>query len=401
MTLPKEITDIIDQLVKTDGLTKQKRSLVVQMAISMGVDKNDIYQYIDEAERAKSHTIVVGQVQEDETVLDLTQPTSPPYQPTPKASEQNATPPKESDGYTIPQKIQDLTALALQDRVLTFNEREVIVQAAIKAGVFETRINEYLDNALQERLKSYTKEDLQHCPHCGAQTPLISDKCLFCGTVLRVEGKTAAPINITGEEARIIQQENRQTDIERHNIKNCPDCGAPFPLISNVCPSCGHILHEQTGSALNIDTLIEGINSSHNKMKAVPMPNLVEMLKHYFGLIACFLWLASSNLISNEIIAGYATTAFFIAALVGLIMWRKSTFKNANDTYHEAKNDFQKYLRMVSTFYGNHTDAKNLIAQFSDTLKLYEQTYKSSQQKLALYAIIALVVLLIPFIFFN
>lgn len=47
MTIPKEITDIIDQLVKSDGLTKQKRNLLVQMAISMGVDKNDIYQYID------------------------------------------------------------------------------------------------------------------------------------------------------------------------------------------------------------------------------------------------------------------------------------------------------------------------------------------------------------------
>ena len=57
MTIPKEIKDIIDNAVKNGELTKQKRNLVVQMAMSMGVDKNDVYQYIDEAERAKAQKL--------------------------------------------------------------------------------------------------------------------------------------------------------------------------------------------------------------------------------------------------------------------------------------------------------------------------------------------------------
>ena len=57
MTIPKEIKDIIDNAVKNGELTKQKRNLVVQMAMSMGVDKNDVYQYIDEAERVKAQKL--------------------------------------------------------------------------------------------------------------------------------------------------------------------------------------------------------------------------------------------------------------------------------------------------------------------------------------------------------
>jgi hypothetical protein len=54
---------------------------------------------------------------------------------------------------------------------------------------------------------------------------------------------------------------------------------------------------------------------------------------------------------------------------------------------------------MVNTFYGNHLEAKALIGHFSEALNLYEQNYKDNQKKLARFALIALIVLLLPFVF--
>ncbi|MBQ2097476.1 MAG: hypothetical protein II480_04810, partial [Bacteroidales bacterium] len=81
----------------------------------------------------------------------------------------------------VSKHIAGLTALALQDRILTYKERQVIVKEAVKEGTSLQEINSYLDDALTERLKSFSKEELKHCPYCGAQIPLLSDVCLFCG----------------------------------------------------------------------------------------------------------------------------------------------------------------------------------------------------------------------------
>ena len=145
----------------------------------------------------------------------------------------------------ISKKILDLAHLALSDRVLTYTERQTIVKAALEEGTPASEINSVLDNMLTQRLKSYTKEELRNCPHCGAQIPLISDTCLFCGGSLNSDSQPTPPTpTVTGAEAEIIQHENLSTAAEHRNIKHCPDCGAPYPLVSNICPQCGHVLHE-------------------------------------------------------------------------------------------------------------------------------------------------------------
>ena len=305
----------------------------------------------------------------------------------------------------IPKHIIDLTALALQDRVLTFKEREVIVKAATKAGVFEERINEYLDNALQERLKSYSKEDLQHCPHCGAQTPLISDRCLFCGTDLKSGPRPSEiPLGISGTEAEIIEAENINVEIKRHSITNCPDCGAPYPLISNICPSCGHILHEQSDSQLNISNLIESINGSFTTLKNTPNPGFSDMLKHYFGLVSLFLCLACIGFLNTTpecSIYLYGGIGFFVLAIFGILLLPKSPVNKADDNYFAALHDFQRGMRAVSTFYGSNSEAKKFMEQFSETLDIYERNRKANRLKIAICTGIMLAALCIPFAFID
>ncbi|MBP5368081.1 MAG: hypothetical protein J6Z01_06505 [Bacteroidales bacterium] len=106
----------------------------------------------------------------------------------------------------VSQHIIDLTNLALTDRVLTYKERETIVDTAIKEGLTSEEINQYLDNALTERLKSFTKEELKCCPACGAQIPLISDMCPYCGNYLQnINSQLVSPTTIVGDDADIIR----------------------------------------------------------------------------------------------------------------------------------------------------------------------------------------------------
>lgn len=122
----------------------------------------------------------------------------------------------------ISNKIAKLTALAQKDRVLTYVERQTIVKAAIEEGVGEDEINAYLNKALEERMKTYSKEELTHCPTCGAQVPLISDECVYCGAKLKTAESVSGAIDISGEEADIIRQENRKTAEEQRNVRTCP-----------------------------------------------------------------------------------------------------------------------------------------------------------------------------------
>ena len=64
----------------------------------------------------------------------------------------------------ISDNIKKLIDLALSDRILTYKERLVIEDAALKEGISKQEINAYLDDALHERLKTYSKEQLRHCP---------------------------------------------------------------------------------------------------------------------------------------------------------------------------------------------------------------------------------------------
>ncbi len=72
----------------------------------------------------------------------------------------------------VSKKIVDLTRLALQDRVLTYTERQTIVK-------------------------------LRNCPSCGGQIPLISDQCLYCGTFLNQQPENVYSMDVVGEEAEL------------------------------------------------------------------------------------------------------------------------------------------------------------------------------------------------------
>lgn len=271
----------------------------------------------------------------------------------------------------LSQHIINLTRLALADRVLTYKERATIVDAAIKEGVTDDEINQYLDSALNERLKSYTKEELKCCPACGAQIPLISDMCPYCGNYLENidTQRVGPPILVIGDDADIIRSENMRVWQEKKNLKTCPDCGAPFPLLSNICLSCGHILHEQRGTELNIKTLIVKIEKSIRRLKNIPIPSILDILMYYGPTL-----LFSAAFLPSLINPNYVFFPVWFTVISIVLLFRGNidealTIQESDDYYYEALYTHKMYLRIVKTLYGNNKEARDLLDSYSSKIK--------------------------------
>ena len=301
----------------------------------------------------------------------------------------------------ISDNIKKLTDLALTDRILTYKERQVIAETALKEGISQQEINSYLDDALHERLKTYSKEQLKHCPHCGAQIPLISDVCLFCGESLEntepLPNQTATPpAYVEGKAAKIIQAENARTAVEQHNLKTCPDCGAPFPLVSNVCTHCGHILHEQQDSDLNVKRLIENIQQSIDEIKTTPQPTFWQVLWYrkniWIFLISSLLMIKLLQYTYRYVYSGYTLLFLFFGSLALLILSIVITKNNkkdppskiADDKFFAALHHKEMYENQITTLYGDNSEARAVLQQYAALTDNIKTERRGRQIKLTL-----------------
>ena len=305
-------------------------------------------------------------------------------------------------GYNlIWRKIKGLTMLALSDRVLTDLERKTIVKTAIQGGIKPNEINEYLFNALNQRLKSYTKVDLRDCPYCGAQIPLVSDECLYCGKPLEhIEGSNTVPFKISGPEAKIIVGENLRIEEERHNLKECPDCGAPFPLISNICPSCGHVLHERYENKLNIKNLLDNIMKSINRVNDAPKPKVYQILGYwlYYIILIMSVLIFIMALVFNSEVGKLIAMAGFCLSIVAVIFAPHNIRDShtpaqvADGEYYKARYAYEMYARQVETLYGDDPEAKPLLNKFASAIKrLKRERYQNRKRVTVIISLIAMV----------
>ena len=371
--IPQSIKEIIASAIANNQMTFAKKVELIQLAEKENIKHSLIEKYINRALRKH-----------------LSDYPSSGLQRCPDCKEfiTNETQLCPFCGYNlIWRKIKGLTMLALSDRVLTDLERKTIVKTAIQGGIKPNEINEYLFNALNQRLKSYTKVDLRDCPYCGAQIPLVSDECLYCGKPLEhIEGTNTEPFKISGAEAKIIVGENLRIEEERHNLKECPDCGTPFPLISNICPSCGHVLHERYENKLNIKNLLNNIMRSINRVNDAPKPKVYQIIGYWLFyillLISIFTFVTA---IAFQSEAGkMLAMAEIIASLFVMCMNAKDTrapAQIADGEYYKAQYAYEMYARQVETLYGDDPEARPLLKKFEAAIKRLKHERDSNRKR--------------------
>lgn len=299
----------------------------------------------------------------------------------------------------VSKKIVDLTRLALQDRVLTYTERQTIVKVALEEGVSEQEINAFMDNMLAQRLKSFTKEELRNCPSCGGQIPLISDQCLYCGTFLNQQPENVYRVDVVGEEADIIRSENEITQEQEPVLKNCPDCGAPFPMLSNICTHCGHVHHELRESDFNVKSLIENIEDSNETLLNAKPYTFGDVLMAHKGKIAMLsvVTFFIANQFYDLTIMVLLITILGGIGLTGLM--EKSLASEFDRVYFQSLSAFNEYTRYIKVFYGQNAEAKQYLSQFGDTIRNAARRRIVVGLYLALFVIIVLLLPFVPLLF--
>ncbi|MCR5453555.1 MAG: zinc ribbon domain-containing protein [Bacteroidales bacterium] len=293
----------------------------------------------------------------------------------------------------ISKQTLDLISLALQDRVLTFKEREVIVKTATNEGTPLEEINAVLDNMLTQRMKSYTKEELRSCPGCGHGVPLISDNCPYCGTLLKSsippppppQTSVPPPYNIS-KEAAIIRGENIRTAEEQK--KSCPKCGAPYPLVSNICAHCGYVLHEQRNSELNITKLISNIKDSISRLQSSPKPTLGDVALYRLPIIFAFLGAVASVFAfsTNSDMLHDIDTYLFGGAIIAMfaIKKEKSPVAQADSEFYDALHSHEMYSRTVNSLYGDDAEARQFLDSYSADINNVKRSRNKNRMILAL-----------------
>lgn len=303
----------------------------------------------------------------------------------------------------ISQNIISLTELALKDRVLTPVEKTTIINAAVAEGTSEEEVTQYINTALKHRLEShYSKDELKRCPSCGAQVPLIADKCLFCMQDLPVDAPKPPPyVKITSEEAAVINLENDFTAMQQRDIDKCPNCGADFPLISNVCPYCHHVLREQADSQTHINNLIHNINQSIQQLRNVPKPTFIEVVQFRIQLImfvVAAVLLVEAVAQSSATLAGWSAMCLCVS-IVALLVTKKenSPVANADNAYYNALYTQEMYSRTIDTLYGEDTEARNLLKSYDTEIATLKKSRDENRKKIAVtFLVIIAVAALLP-----
>jgi hypothetical protein len=293
----------------------------------------------------------------------------------------------------VPQNIIDLIHRALQDAVLTHNERKNIVRTAINQGVDKDEINDLMDEMFAQRLKSYTKEKLKRCPSCGAQIPLLSDDCFYCGEQLTVR-ESARPV-----------ETKRHTVKEEAAPNTCPDCGAQFPMISNICPYCGHVHHAQYDSEVNVYRLMESIDRTTQDLIDAPAP-VTSFLGKYVRFL-CIIMLCITlplNSALYDVLPGIVRVLLCLGLLIlgiPFIVLIVNDSASSNEASAEEKQylyarlEYNKYLRYVNAFYGDNDEAREYLKKLDAAVRKIERKRKFAILK---RIAIAVIVLILPFV---
>ena len=59
----------------------------------------------------------------------------------------------------------------------------------------------------------------------------------------------------------------------------CPVCGEELPLLSKVCPVCGHVINGEDGETLKAAEYIASLESKLSAIKKMPMPTFGQSFK--------------------------------------------------------------------------------------------------------------------------
>lgn len=177
----------------------------------------------------------------------------------------------------------------------------------------------------------------------------------------------------------------------------CPICKEEMPLLSKVCPLCGHVLESEDKQVVEFVNKLEKIL---HDIKALPQPSFVKsmgkvsiVMVPLLALIVLLLFFISS-------------AGIFLILSAILIIWsivlfvKKIRGKLGNDEsdrmFAALKNDYVHISRVATMSYGKSREVSKLLENINEQIYTLEEQRKSASKKnFIIWIIISAIVILL------
>ena len=170
----------------------------------------------------------------------------------------------------------------------------------------------------------------------------------------------------------------------------CPVCGEELPLLSKVCPVCGHVVNGEDGETLKAAEYIASLESKLSAIKKMPMPTFGQSFKD-MQVILCPLFAIVClvlALVSDAGLFWIACGLFLILFIVFLII--KLTAKSFN----KKKVEFEEEMKTAKRYFGKNREVSKELDAFSEEIDNIEKKRKAlSRKNTFIWIIIAAIII--------
>lgn len=179
----------------------------------------------------------------------------------------------------------------------------------------------------------------------------------------------------------------------------CPVCKEEMPLLSRVCPVCGHVLDGGENRMTASDT-VACLEQMLHDVKALPEPSFVKSMGQFsiFMVPLLTLLLFALYLMSSAglfLLVG-AVFAVWSVVLITKKMAGRLGNTHADRKFAELKNDYEQLVRTAQRDYGKNREMAALLEEINMQFGKVESKRKAQARKnLLLWAVIVGIVVIL------
>ena len=176
----------------------------------------------------------------------------------------------------------------------------------------------------------------------------------------------------------------------------CLVCGEELPLLSKVCPVCGHVINGENGETLKASEYIASLDSRLSEIKKMPMPTFGQSIKD-MQVIICPLLAITCLILALITDAGL----FWIACGLFLILFIVFLIINLTaKSFNKKKIEFEEEMKTAKRYFGKNREVSKELETFSEEIASIEKKRKALSRKntiiwLVIVAIIIIAVIVI------
>lgn len=169
----------------------------------------------------------------------------------------------------------------------------------------------------------------------------------------------------------------------------CPVCGEELPLLSKVCPVCGHVINGETGETPKAAEYIESLEAKLGEIKMMPMPSFGQSFKDA-QIILCPIFSVVCLVMALITEAGlfWIGCALFIVCFIAF-----GIIKLVSKSFKKKKVEFEEELKTVKRYFGKNREISKELDSFVEEFEDIEKKRSALSKRNTVIWIIILAII--------